>query len=94
MKKARQLKRKAAAKTLTRKTSCQRGYDRHWQRVRDQKLNDEPCCFDCLSNGGVTEAKEVHHKVKISKRPDLRLEPSNLMSLCKSCHSIRTAKGE
>ena len=65
-------------------------------RSRIGKLQLDPVCEDCLAMKPerVTEAVDVHHKIKISERPDLRLELSNLMSLCKSCHSIRTARGE
>ena len=40
----------------------------------------------------VTAATEVHHIVKIKDRPELRLEWSNLMSVCRDCHE-RIEKG-
>jgi 5-methylcytosine-specific restriction endonuclease McrA len=42
----------------------------------------------------VTAATESHHIAKIADRPDLRLDPANLMALCQSCHAIRTGRGE
>ena len=74
-------------------SSSKRGYGRDWQKVRAAKLAEEPLCRVCLSQGRVTEANEVHHKQPISKRPDLRLTQSNLVSLCQSCHSITERRG-
>lgn len=77
-----------------RKSAHQRGYGRDWRRVRAEKLWDQPCCEDCLDEGLVTPAVEVHHLVKVRNAPHLRLEMENLRSLCKSHHSRRTARGE
>jgi 5-methylcytosine-specific restriction protein A len=52
----------------------------------------DPCCEDCLPR--ITPAVDVHHIRKIADAPELRLVMSNLMSLCKPCHSVRTARGE
>jgi len=71
-----------------------RGYDSSWRMVRQCHLENSPLCHDCLSNGVYTEASDVHHLIKLAERPDLRDVSSNLMSLCHSCHSIRTGKGE
>ena len=57
-------------------------------------LTEHPLCRDCAGIGMVTAAAEVHHVAKVIDRPDLRLEASNLMPLCKACHSRRTARGE
>ena len=35
-----------------------------------------------------TVALEVHHLVPVRERPDLRLEQSNLVTLCGSCHMM------
>jgi len=72
----------------------ERGYDRAWEKVRLQKLRRNPLCEDCEARGEIMPAIEVHHVAKVSERPDLRLTMSNLRSLCKSCHSKRTARGE
>ena len=70
-------------------SASKRGYDRAWQRLRKWFLNRYPLCqeTDCQA-----AAAEVHHVIPISERPDLRLDQANLMSLCKSCHSAKTAK--
>jgi len=65
-----------------------------WRRLREQVLRDRPSCEDCLSRQRATPATDVHHRIKRSVRPDLALDPANLMALCGPCHSRRTAKGE
>ena len=78
----------------TRPSPSRRGYDSHWLKARALKLSASPLCEDCEERGIVTGATEVHHVIKISVRPDLRLDQSNLMSLCRPCHSTRTIRGE
>lgn len=80
-------------------TAHQRGYGANWQKVRRMQLACEPLCADCMAgvsiNGGggvITPATEVHH---IKARRDGGTDSfDNLMSLCKTHHSQRTAKGE
>lgn len=43
-------------------------------------------CEACRRHGQVVPADEVHHKVPISEDWSRRLDPSNLICLCKSCH--------
>ncbi len=66
-----------------------RGYDRAWERFRRWYLNAHPVCEDCDRL-----AQEVHHVVKLVEAPERRLDPTNVMALCKRCHSRRTARGE
>ena len=77
-----------------RESAYKRGYDNAWRVIRIQHLQNHPLCFDCLKNGRYTPSEEVHHIIKLRDRPDLRDDPNNLMSLCKSCHSRRTADGQ
>ena len=67
-------------------------YKRGWQRLRDMYLKENPLCEECKAKGIVEKATEVHHKIPIEERPDLRLSWENLQSLCKSCHSGKTMK--
>lgn len=67
-----------------------RGYDRRWQKVRAMHLRRHPFCVDCLAQGKHTLAEEVHH-IKPLRDGGTHAE-ENLMSLCKACHSKRTAK--
>jgi 5-methylcytosine-specific restriction protein A len=83
-------KRKYKSQDERRGTAASRGYDADWRRVRSLKLINNPLCEDCEEQGRVRVAQEVHHIRTIAARPDLRLSMSNLMSLCKPCHSRRT----
>ena len=71
-----------------RPSAAARGYDRRWRKVRTMQLGNEPMCADCPGL-----ATEVHHVVPLSQGGS-RLDLANLMSLCKSCHSRRTGRGE
>lgn len=75
-------------------TRQQRGYDADWYRLRHQHLLRWPLCADCLDRRMYTAATEVHHMAKVADHPERRLDPDNLMSLCRTCHSRRTARGE
>ena len=72
----------------------ERGYDSAWRRTRLYHLTSNPFCYDCLRRHIFMPASDVHHIKKLSLHPELKHDPINLMSLCASCHSIRTAKGE
>lgn len=70
-----------------------RGYDAKWQKVRAAHLAKEPLCRFCMERHGRPEsATEVDHILSIREAPHLRLVDSNLRSLCKPCHSQRTAR--
>ena len=58
-----------------------------WRRLRAVYLKRHPSCSVCG-----TQATEVHHIVSLDDDPTLRLEWSNLLSLCKPCHSRITTK--
>ena len=71
-----------------------RGYDGAWVKLRRMFLRGNamagiephPLCCACGR-----PASEVDHKIPISQRPDLRLDPENLQAMCKPCHSRKTA---
>lgn len=75
-------------------TSGERGYDYAWQKFREHYLRDHPLCSDCMEQGIVTAAEELHHKRKIKDAPHLRLDRANVVGLCDGCHNRRTARGE
>lgn len=74
-------------------SSTARGYGADWVRLRNMVLAAEPLCRHCAAAGLVVAAAELHHTIKVRDRPDLRLDPSHLVPLCKSCHSKETAQG-
>jgi 5-methylcytosine-specific restriction protein A len=60
-------------------------YGRAWKRIRDNYVKTHPFCERCFANGILVPVEEVHHKVPISQGGTH--DPSNLMSLCRSCHN-------
>jgi 5-methylcytosine-specific restriction enzyme A len=74
-----------------RPSSPRRGYDAAWRRARDAQLAREPLCRMCREVGMLAQATVVDHIQSVQERPDLRLEPSNLRSLCSAHHNWRTA---
>jgi 5-methylcytosine-specific restriction protein A len=78
----------------SRPSAASRGYDYRWSQFSKWFRTQYPLCADCLEAGKVHPCSEVHHKIKLSERPDLKYEVSNLMALCGPCHKIRTARGE
>lgn len=57
-------------------------YNSEWRPVRALHLQIEPACRRC----GSPERLEVHHILPVSTHPHLRLEQSNLCTLCHGCH--------
>jgi 5-methylcytosine-specific restriction protein A len=73
-------------------TAAQRGYDTTWRKLRRMHLAQEPLCHDCKQRGVITVGVDVHHI--LAKRDGGDNSADNLMTLCKSCHSVRTGRGE
>ena len=72
-------------------SSTRRGYDYTWQKLRKLKLQTDPLCKGCESQGRLSLAEEVDHIIRITERPDLRLDWGNLQSLCGTCHDAKSA---
>ena len=77
-----------------RPAAAERGYDEDWQALRRSHLREEPHCRACAEAGKVRQAVIVDHIKPVATHPDLRLEPSNLQSLCIPCHNAKTNRGE
>jgi len=65
-------------------------YGRTWKRIRDRYIKAHPLCERCVKDEKATPAEEVHHIKPLSHGGTH--DEDNLMSLCKSCHSIITAE--
>ena len=65
-------------------------YGRTWKRIRDRYIKAHPLCEECQKNGRFVAAEEIHHILPLSRGGDN--DVSNLMSLCKSCHSRITVE--
>ena len=53
-----------------------------WRKVRAEHLAVESQCAAC----GEEDDLEVHHIVPFNEKPELELEPTNLITLCRHCH--------
>ncbi|MEC0405738.1 HNH endonuclease [Bacillus velezensis] len=59
-----------------------------WKRTRQLALlRDNYTCQRCLKESKITRADMVHHSVEVREDWSKRLELSNLISLCNSCHN-------
>jgi 5-methylcytosine-specific restriction protein A len=72
-------------------SSASRGYDARWRRLRLMFLHAHPLCAECAGQGRTVAASEAHHQV--AKRDGGSDAFSNLVALCKPCHSRITAAG-
>ena len=70
--------------------AVRRRYGGAWKRIRDRHIAAHPLCEMCKKQGKITPAREVHHIKPLSQGGTH--DDSNLMSLCKECHSRITAK--
>ncbi|MDO8616860.1 MAG: HNH endonuclease [Dehalococcoidia bacterium] len=61
-------------------------YGPDWRKVRDAYIAEHPLCEKCGA-----PAQQVDHIIPIS-RGGARLDPAGLESLCRSCHSRKTAQ--
>ena len=63
-----------------------------WRRLRARQISREPLCEICLELNRTTIAQEVHHIIPVERAftkeemIQLMYDPSNLQSLCNSCH--------
>lgn len=61
-----------------------------WRKMRDTYMKEHPICEECLKQGKVTAAEDVHHKKSPFRNGvinyGLLFDYDNLMSLCKECH--------
>lgn len=62
-----------------------------WRKLRNSYLREHPICAECLRNGKITPAEDVHHVKSPFKggeiNYELLLDDKNLESVCKECHA-------
>jgi 5-methylcytosine-specific restriction protein A len=76
-------------------SASKNGYDRTWEKIRLIALKrDQYICQECLEKGDrIVPANHVDHAIPFKGKDDpLRLDLSNLRSLCQPCHSRKTVK--
>lgn len=62
---------------------------KRWQRLRLYYLSEHPLCEECLAQGKIQEAIDVHHMttfVGAVNAEELAYNYDNLKALCKQCH--------
>ena len=69
----------------TRSPDHYKKYGTEWRRIREQYAQAHPLCEMCLKEGKLTPVEEVHHILPVERGGTH--DESNLMSLCKSCHT-------
>lgn len=71
-------------------TTAEKGYAGVWPEVRANHLATHPLCVHCLAATLITAATEVDHRIPHNGNRELLLDPENLQSLCKPCHTTKT----
>ena len=81
----------ARSRTECRPNAHQRGYDKHWARLRGLFLKHHPFCLRCNQEGTAEPATEVDHIEPFMHKDDpKRLAWTNLMALCHAHHVRKT----
>jgi 5-methylcytosine-specific restriction enzyme A len=69
-------------------SAADRGYGSRWLHFRQMVLRESPLCASCGK-----AAQEVHHLIPVSGSNDERFfDKTNVVSLCKPCHSAETMR--
>lgn len=62
-----------------------------WRKMRDTYMHEHPLCEECLKQGKVTPAEDIHHKRSPFQKGEvnwnLLLDYNNLEAVCKTCHA-------
>jgi len=67
-------------------------YTYQWRRTSKAFLKEHPLCVHCEKEGRLTPATEVDHIIPHGGNRKLFWDRKNWQSLCKSCHSKKTAE--
>jgi 5-methylcytosine-specific restriction protein A len=67
-----------------------RGYDHEWRKVRAAYAALHPFCEPCLRRGRHIPVQIVDHVAPHLGNDALRLDATNLQSMCRSCHATKT----
>ena len=83
-------KRNSEYEKYGRDKNTKRRYGRAWKRIRDKYAAEHPYCERCFARGVLVPVEEIHHKIPLAEGGTH--DRSNLIALCKSCHSQIHAK--
>jgi 5-methylcytosine-specific restriction protein A len=67
-------------------------YNNQWRKASKTYLKENPLCVHCEKEDRLTPATEVDHIIPHGGDMKLFWDKSNWQTLCKKCHSIKTAK--
>ena len=59
-----------------------RHYSGSWTRLSLKLRQNSPLCQVC----GAMPSEQVHHVVPVQVNPKLKLDPRNLLVVCRACH--------
>lgn len=59
-----------------------------WPGVQKTFLKQNPVCSVCSTKGNVLNPLNVHHKQPFHVKPELELDPKNLITLCRKHHFL------
>lgn len=65
----------------------ERGYDSVWTKVAEAHRKKYPLCKECERHDIIVLCDVVDHKIPVTARPELRLDPKNHWGLCHDCHN-------
>lgn len=68
-----------------RSPESKKAYDYQWRKLRALYISHHPICERCAKEGRIVPVEEVHHIIPVNQGG--KNVWSNLMSLCKSCHT-------
>jgi 5-methylcytosine-specific restriction endonuclease McrA len=57
-------------------------YGGSWTRLSLKLRQNNPLCQRC----GIAPSDEVHHIVPLEINPALKMDPRNLLAVCRACH--------
>jgi 5-methylcytosine-specific restriction protein A len=68
-------------------------HSKAWRMTRKFYIKENPLCEQCTRDGRITGGQMVDHIKPISYGPiSLRLDQSNLQTLCNNCHNKKNAR--
>jgi 5-methylcytosine-specific restriction enzyme A len=65
--------------------------NKRWRRIRNGQIMRQPLCQHCIKRGRVQPATDVDHVIPHKGNEELFWR-GELQSLCKECHSRKTAE--
>lgn len=63
---------------------------RAWRKLSRQTLENNPVCVVCYERGIIRPAQIADHRIELKDDWSRRLDPSNIVSMCRSCHNRKT----